>query len=94
MICLHYIKVIGHLQLFVIYSFVYSFVNTTSPRIAYPLFRVVNMQSTFWSTSVLNFSNTEVTSPQCDRTRLTKKFLFSVAVSHFCGLSSLFSQKS
>ena len=29
--------------------------NTTSPRIAYPLFRVVNMQSTFWSTSVLNF---------------------------------------
>ena len=54
--------------------------NTTSPRIAYPLFRVVNMQSTFWSTSVLNFSNTEVTSPQCDRTRLTKKFLLSSVV--------------
>ena len=29
--------------------------NTTSPRIAYTLFRVINMQSTFWSTSVLNF---------------------------------------
>ena len=68
--------------------------NTTSPRIAYPLFRVVNMQSTFWSTSVLNFfKHWSYLSPERPDSFDEKVSIFGCSFAFLWSFFSFFSEK-
>ena len=68
--------------------------NTTSPRTAYPLFRVVNMQSTFWSTSVLNFfKHWSYVSPMRPDSFDEKVSIFGCSFAFLWSFFSFFSEK-